>query len=363
LPILSAIAGASSRIYGLLSQIKKLITDNFTRANGSLGTTSTGDVWSTLKGTWSISSNKAVSSDAGNTYPLAVVDVQSQDMIVSADITNGGLGVAFWVTDANSWWASSVEYNLVNTAAVYGTTCCQCTGPSTTAAGGSTAGAGCGTYTAAVPAVSCSWSQTGSTTSSSFSILTNPCTNQNVTNVISSSTSYNCTGITGKVLNGTQCCNVSNPPPLYTAVYSNCQAANSVTTYTIYTGTSYTPASAGSPASYSASQQSYSYLISSAYDTYYTNLKIYNQSGEITSTNINNNTSAYVNGNSIKVVTSGNTITATAYQNSGLGSPFATTLTSTPSNPTKGTKAGIIKTSSLTNQGTQIGNFSAENNI
>lgn len=359
MPILAAIAGSSSRIYGLLARIKKLITDNFTRANGSLGTSTTGDVWSTLKGTWSISSNNATSSDSASTYPLAVVDVQSQDMIVSADITNGGVGVAFWVTDANSWWASSVEYNLINTAAVYGVTCCTCNGPSTTAAGGSTSGAGCGTYTAAVPATPCSWSQIGSTTSSSFSILVDPCTNNNVTNVISSSTTYSCAGTGKSLCNTNQCCTVA--PPSYSC--SDCTAASSTTTYTIYTGTSYSPATAGTPASYSGSMGSYSYLISSAYDTYYTNLKIYNESGEVASQNINNNTSSYVKGNSIKVTTSGNTISAVAYQNSGLGSAFATTLTTTPSSPTKGTKAGLVKTPSLTNQGTQITNFSAENNI
>jgi hypothetical protein len=101
-----------------------------------------------------------------------------------------------------------------------------------------------------------------------------------------------------------------------------------------------------------------------ATNDYFTELKLYkNVSGTISTvqtTEINSNSSAFVEANSIKASTSGDDITITAYQSSGLSSAFATTLTNTPTTPLKGTTAGIIKTPSSTNVGSLIDNFSAE---
>jgi hypothetical protein len=63
---------------------------------------------------------------------------------------------------------------------------------------------------------------------------------------------------------------------------------------------------------------------------------------------------------SILISTSSNTITAQAYSSAGLNSQVGSTLTYTPSSPTKGTKVGIIKTPSSANAGSTLDNFSAE---
>ena len=134
MPILSSIAGAAAKAYGMMANAKRIITDTFSRSDGSLGTSSSGHLWSVLRGTWAISSSKATSATAGSSYPLASVDVEAKNVIVSADITDGGPGVAFWITDANSWWASSVNYRTTS----------GCTGSGGNASSG---GGNCGSYT------------------------------------------------------------------------------------------------------------------------------------------------------------------------------------------------------------------------
>jgi hypothetical protein len=64
------------------------VTDSFNRANASgLGTTDTGQTWSTT-GTWSIVSNQAhYASGAGSGYQIAAIDSGSGDGTVSVDIT------------------------------------------------------------------------------------------------------------------------------------------------------------------------------------------------------------------------------------------------------------------------------------
>ena len=118
MPILGSRGGGSVRGFGRfgVSLILSLI-DSFNRANGSLGTSSDGkSVWSVDRGNFSIDSNKAYSTDTGNS--LATVPMDSST-IVSADINietdKGGVGLAFWVTDANSWWSIYPGYESTTT--------------------------------------------------------------------------------------------------------------------------------------------------------------------------------------------------------------------------------------------------------
>lgn len=363
-------------ILGIITSILSRITDSFNRTDGSLGSADTGQAWSATRGTWTISTNKATSSDAGSTYPLAAVETGAQNVIVSADITDGGPGVAFWVTDANSWWASSVNYSS-STAQAYYTGSTVATGSTSSCSGGPVSGAcspGCGTT---IAGTACSWSQTGSA-SGSPATVTNQCTGGSVSNVISStpgSNIYTCPG---------GC--------YYSAFFDTCFSSfddsgcgaptvtQGSTTYTVYTGSSYSPATSTSCSQSTVTTTTYGCAgpggnsttgggdcgtyVAGGGTTYLTELKLYkNVSGTISTvqtTEINSNSSAFVEANSIKASTSGDNITITAYQSSGLSSAFATTLTNTPTTPLKGTKAGIIKTPSSTNAGSLIDNFSAE---
>ncbi len=93
------------------------ITDLFNRANasGSLGTATSGQAWTNLRGVWNIVSNRAQSSSGGSNYPMATIDLgTTQNANATANISGAGAGIAFWVTDTNSWWVAATDYNLNN---------------------------------------------------------------------------------------------------------------------------------------------------------------------------------------------------------------------------------------------------------
>ena len=106
------------------------ISDLFNRVNaaGSLGTALSGQVWTNLRGVWNIVSNRAQSSSGGSNYPMATIDLgTTQNTNATANISGAGAGIAFWVTDTNSWWVAATDYNLNNYAVVTGCgTCCAC---------------------------------------------------------------------------------------------------------------------------------------------------------------------------------------------------------------------------------------------
>jgi hypothetical protein len=102
------------------------ITDSFTRTTtaGTLGNTDTGNIWSNLRGSWFSNGTQAQeSATAGSSYPLAVVELGSSNMIVSADITHA-TGVVVWGVDANNWWAVVGTNNNFNFQ--YTGTCTSC---------------------------------------------------------------------------------------------------------------------------------------------------------------------------------------------------------------------------------------------
>jgi hypothetical protein len=105
------------------------ITDSFTRttAAGTLGNTDTGNTWSNLRGSWFANGTQAQeSATAGSSYPLAVVELGSSNMVVSADITHA-TGVVVWGVDANNWWAVvGTNYNYTYQYTGVCTSCSTC---------------------------------------------------------------------------------------------------------------------------------------------------------------------------------------------------------------------------------------------
>jgi len=105
------------------------ITDSFTRTTtvGTLGNTDTGNAWSVLRGFWNANGSKAygtLPASNNNTGALAVVELGSQNKVVSAEVSPG-MGVVVWGVDANNWWAVT-HYNYDYTYS-YTTTCTSCT--------------------------------------------------------------------------------------------------------------------------------------------------------------------------------------------------------------------------------------------
>ncbi len=117
--------------------------DTFTRTTTSnLGTSESNIAWASRFGTWTANGSVAVSSNAvssGTAGALSYVDLLSKDATTSVGIPNAGVGVAFWVTSAGSWWAAHLTSDQTNTTVTYPcncvcnghnqTTCNTCTNP------------------------------------------------------------------------------------------------------------------------------------------------------------------------------------------------------------------------------------------
>lgn len=114
MPLLSSRASGSVRAFGLtvLSALTSVI-DLFTRSDQSGLGTIKGQRWRVWRGAWAIVSNKASSSSAAGDNALATLKFTKTDVTVSVSGADPGMGVSFWVTDANNWYASVYTQNQV----------------------------------------------------------------------------------------------------------------------------------------------------------------------------------------------------------------------------------------------------------
>jgi hypothetical protein len=102
----------SGKNFKVISRLKALasVVESFNRTDdSSLGKTSTGALWTNIRGSWGIASNKATSSTAASGTPLAVLGFSKEDMTLTAKGIGPGVGTAFWVTDSDNWWATVVD--------------------------------------------------------------------------------------------------------------------------------------------------------------------------------------------------------------------------------------------------------------
>jgi hypothetical protein len=84
MPIIGIIASAIQKAFSAFS-------DNFNRlTSGSLGTSSSGGLWETLRGTWFTNGSSAQSDDAANTYPISLIKSSSDSTTISIVPGSGG---------------------------------------------------------------------------------------------------------------------------------------------------------------------------------------------------------------------------------------------------------------------------------
>lgn len=84
MPILGIIAASIQKAFASFS-------DTFNRTtSGSLGTSSSGGLWETLRGTWFANGSSAESVDAANTYPISLIKSSSDDTNISIVPGSGG---------------------------------------------------------------------------------------------------------------------------------------------------------------------------------------------------------------------------------------------------------------------------------
>jgi hypothetical protein len=115
----------------------RAFTDEFS------GTGSLAQRWTSTRGSWSVLSNKAYSATAASSYPLATFNANTIGVTVRVDYgaaSTHGWGVAFWVKDADNWWAVVTDRTIgyVCTSVNDTLTVDKCQKPSTTSTSTST---------------------------------------------------------------------------------------------------------------------------------------------------------------------------------------------------------------------------------
>lgn len=285
MPILGVIASA----------IRKLVFDTFTRTtSGGLGSTTSGAPWTAIRGTWFANGSAAQSDGAASDYPIATVDL-GNDVNASASVSPG-CGIAFWVSDSGSWWAS--------TAATTGYDCncqtcynsCYCASCATCSSCGYVQGS-CAVYS---------------------------CSAAGYSNTVRSGT--DCYNRTTGAYQGPAACTSYNQ--VYQCTYYSCAGTYACNPYSCNCSTCY------------------SYQ-----------LRLINSVGGVVSTATTDValTSAAA---ALTLAVSGDNITATAYSDTAKTTVLGT-LTYTATSPTKGTRVGVIK-SPAGNQGSTVDDFSAK---
>jgi hypothetical protein len=110
--------------------VRKIFKDIFSdRADttGSLGTASDGSQWEAVSKVIEVQDGKAVANytpqlgDDGSEYPIAVIDLPTQNNIITLEDTDVGSGVALWVQTSADWWMVSIDsaYNTIPAATNY----------------------------------------------------------------------------------------------------------------------------------------------------------------------------------------------------------------------------------------------------
>lgn len=104
------------------------VVDTFSRTTTTnLGTSESSIPWASRFGTWTANGSVAVSSNAvssGTAGALAYVDLANKNALTSVSTPNAGVGPAFWVTSAGSWWGAHLTSDQTNTTVFYN---CNCT--------------------------------------------------------------------------------------------------------------------------------------------------------------------------------------------------------------------------------------------
>jgi len=318
-----------SKLGSFASSIGKGVSDTFT-AIGSLASniTSIGSGWNILRGSWTSTGTAAQSLDSASSYPIASVNMPSYDQKVSASISSG-TGVAFWISDAGSWWAAASynnTYQYQYSAICYGTNCSissyTCSGPCGYLVGGSADTNNCGPCYTTQTTLTCPFGgslyyNTICVTAMSGSFPSQYYTPVSVSQQVQTSSS-GCVGLCG------------NGSPGYDPY--NCGPCTSCSTY-----------------SYSCTQ-------TATGTAYY--LKLIKSVGGVVSS-ITSDVSLNSQAAAILVETSGKNILVKAYSDTGKTNQIGATISLTADVDPVGASAGIIKIPSDVGQGSTISNFSA----
>jgi len=135
-PIRSMFGEISARSFGLSRYLISIISDSWNRTtSGGLGTSSIGNVWLNLRGTWTANNTGlATTATTASSYPLATVPFKVASTMTAQSVS-AGAGIAFWVTDSNNFWGVINSAYTYTTPTAYYYSCCSAYGAICTAYG------------------------------------------------------------------------------------------------------------------------------------------------------------------------------------------------------------------------------------
>ena len=298
MPLSTSFANLSARALGWASSHLAKIYDNFARVTaGSLGTATSGQIWTALTGVWYANSGVAQTGTAPSSYPNAAITVAAN---ASASVVSPspGAGIMVWETGSGDWWGAATYVTETSTPTYGCISNSCCTGSSSACVSNS--------------CCSCGTCSTGS-------LINGPaggCECQLGANIV------------GTACISNSCCTTTN----------TCVANSCCSTYVAYTTYAWN--------SFLTILKS----VASAITTIGTSPSLGSQS---------NTTGTYPGPivNSLSVTTLGTSITANAYSDTGFATLLAT-LPETNSTPA-GTGVGILLTPSSGYQGVTVGPFTA----
>ena len=329
-----------------------LITDSFTRPNtGALGTTDTGNTWTTSFGTWYTNGTQAVSdtaTSAGTAAAVAYVPVGGANAAVSASVSNG-TGPAFWVSAAGSWWGSIAYSDQTSYTYDCG---CACNGHSVNNTCANCAACGSTVIGSATPTTTYVYS--GSATS--YSAVGGACPSGGVT--ANGTTCYVCSsGVNGPnpSTGAGSIASCYSPSTTYscssgTLSGTNCVSCNSCATSacgsTFVSGGTYPSCDAYGSTCSTCTGTTTNYYVRVIYST--TTGAAYTV---LSTTAVGSAPAA------IKVTTSGTGASIQPYSDTAMTTALGSPITATNSGTTY-TNHGIVKAYSAYSQGTTVDNFS-----
>jgi hypothetical protein len=318
MPLLGARGGGSVRGFGRFGKnLLLIVTDSFARTvSGLIGTSSDGKaIWTSLRGTWASNGSAAASASAAANKNLATIELDGSNIVnLQADIgTSGGLGVSFWVTDANSYYSLYPSY-------------------------------------------------------STSTVTTNPCNGYRENAGWNNGTGM-CSTI-GNFHNLSGICYTNEPSPGVYVGYQPISAQLAENQYQYMEPSPWVANTCGALGKSIFSFGSYA-RVTAGYQTTTVVTTTYNStvnlektvSGSTTalvSSNYVSNTSGFSKAQSVAISTSGDTISYSLYSSSNKGGSVIASGTNTPSSPLKGLKVGLFHGASTVDQGTAISNFKVE---
>lgn len=311
MPFIGTRGSGSSKALGRLAPVSIVsLSDNFDRTtSNTLGVPSgRGISWKNQRGVWQANGSIALSNNDKSTNSIATIRTASSTISnLQVDTQNtGGVGLAFWVVDADNWWAATTGYSTTPGSTSSSTTTCN-------------GGGAVNLFTR--PGSCCAGNY-----SATAAYADKRCNN----------------GVFQRVWA------LGNDAPHNPLDCNNSRTGRGgYDYYRSYPGTAL-----------GCSTTNVTTTTTTSFTNYLANFKLINNGNVVVNTQYNTNTSAFSTIGSMAISTSGNVISYYVYSSANKGGSLLHSGSYTASNPIKGRNVGIFKGDGGSSQGSNLNNFS-----